>query len=97
LGLTVNDKVFYKFLYYVLSTIDFGEFVNEGAVPSVNQSQIGCINIALPTLKEQIKIVEILTKIDHQIEDLLLKWDKLQLLKKGLTKKLLTGKIRVMS
>jgi len=89
----IND--FYKYFYYYLQLIDFGKFVNEGAVPSVNQSQVGEIEVAVPPIPEQEKISNILTNIDNLIENKTYLLDSYNFLKKGLIQQLLTGKIRV--
>ncbi|MBC8389834.1 MAG: restriction endonuclease subunit S [Actinobacteria bacterium] len=47
---------FYKYFYYCLQLIDFGKFINEGALPSVNQSQISELKVAVPPIPEQKKI-----------------------------------------
>lgn len=86
---------FYKYFYYCLQLIDFGKFVNEGALPSVNQSQVGEIEVAVPPIPEQKKISNILTNIDDLIENKIYLLDSYNLLKKGLMQQLLTGKIRV--
>lgn len=56
------------FLYQVLLTVDFGLFVQPGAVPSVNQSQVSGIVIPDFTLDEQRRIAAILSAMDEQIE-----------------------------
>ncbi|HCI29111.1 MAG TPA: restriction endonuclease subunit S, partial [Fervidobacterium sp.] len=43
----------------------------------------------------QQKIADILSSVDDQIEEYQTKKEKLEMLKKGLMQKLLTGKIRV--
>lgn len=78
------------FLYYVLSEIDFSDFVQLGAVPSVNQSQISDISFNLPKTNEQAKIVEILSTVDQAIEQTEALIAKQQRIKTGLMQDLLT-------
>ncbi len=60
-----------QWLTYALSLLNFNSLVNPGAVPSVNQSQVGMMPIPLPPLPEQEAIVKRLDeetgKIDRAI------------------------------
>ena len=51
--------------------------------------------VTLPPIKEQQKIVEVLTSVDEKLEVLSEKKTTYQELKKGLMQQLLTGKVRV--
>ena len=51
--------------------------------------------MVLPSIKEQEKIVLILSEIDEKIDGYENRREKLEELKKGLMQQLLTGKIRV--
>ena len=53
------------------------------------------LSIPLPPISEQKQIAEILSNIDSQINEEKLNKKNLELLKKGLMQKLLTGQIRV--
>ena len=46
-----------EWLRYTMSLLNFNYFVNPGAVPSVNQSQVSSMKIPLPSLPEQWEIV----------------------------------------
>ena len=83
------------FLYYLMLAIDFAKLVQEGAVPSVNQSDLGRFKISYPMLKEQQKIATVLTNADKEIELLEQQLADLQQEKKALMQVLLTGKKRV--
>ena len=83
------------FLYYLMLAIDFAKLVQEGAVPSVNQSDLGRFKISYPMLKEQQKIATVLTNADKEIELLEQQLTDLQQEKKALMQVLLTGKKRV--
>jgi type I restriction enzyme S subunit len=52
-----------NWLLWVLSICDFSLLVNPGAVPSVNQEQVGNIKLPLPSPNEQAKIEKFL---DHE-------------------------------
>ena len=83
------------FLYYLMLAIDFAKLVQEGAVPSVNQSDLGRFKISYPLLQEQQKIATVLTNADQEIELLEQQLADLQQEKKALMQVLLTGKKRV--
>ena len=88
-----------KWLRYALSLLDFNALVNPGAVPSVNQSQVGMMPIPLPPLPEQEAIVERLDretgKIDRAIE---VKRRQIELLRERrqiVIGEVVTGKVKV--
>jgi type I restriction enzyme, S subunit len=60
-----------EYLYLALCKVDFSRFVQEGAVPSVNQEQVAIVELSLPPLPEQKKIAEILCAIDKAINKIL--------------------------
>lgn len=62
---------------------------------NINANNIKALKIVLPPLKEQEKIVEILSSVDDQIDIYEQERAKYEELKKGLMQQLLTGKIRV--
>jgi type I restriction enzyme S subunit len=88
------------FLYHFLCAIDFGDFVQDGALPSVNQEQIGSIKIPDMNKGEQRRIAEILDTIDEAIQKTEALISKLKAMKRGLLHDLLTrgldknGKLR---
>ncbi len=84
-----------EFLYQVMLAIDFARFVQEGAVPSVNQTDLARFKINFPTIKEQQKIATVLTNADKEIELLEKQLTDLKQEKKALMQQLLTGKRRV--
>lgn len=61
----------------------------------INAETIKSLKIPLPTLSEQKKIIEIISKLDLQKMMFFNRKSKLENLKKGLMQKLLTGQIRV--
>ena len=88
------------FLYHFLSSIDFANFVQTGALPSINQSVLGEIEIPDFILSEQRTIAEILSAIDQTIEKTEALIHKYQQIKAGLMHDLFTrgltadGKLR---
>jgi type I restriction enzyme S subunit len=83
------------FFYQLMLAIDFAKFVQDGAVPSVNQSDLAKFKISYPSLEEQQKIATVLTSADKEIELLEQQLSDLKQEKKGLMQQLLTGKRRV--
>jgi len=95
MGAIANEKTKVDYLYYFLLTIDFRTFVQDGAVPSINQSQVGNILVSLPSVAEQQQIALILISIDEQIDAHQTKLTALTKLKSALMQQILTGKTRV--
>ena len=67
-AIPIGSKVKSKFLYYYLTTLDFGKFSQESAIPSVNQKILGSLLFMLPPLPEQKAIAGILENWDKAIE-----------------------------
>ncbi len=63
-----TDKVFGKFLYYYLITMDFAGMNVGSAVPSMTSKVLNEININLPSIDNQKKIAHILSTLDDKIE-----------------------------
>jgi type I restriction enzyme S subunit len=84
-----------KFLYWLMSRIDFRRLVQDGAVPSVNQSQLEEIVIALPNTSEQKDIAVRLDFLASVIEEKTAVRDAMVSVRAGLLQDLLTGKVRV--
>ncbi|HAT1810355.1 TPA: restriction endonuclease subunit S, partial [Legionella pneumophila] len=84
-----------NFLYQILLLIDFAKLVQEGAIPSINQSDLSAFKIHYPDISEQQKIAIVLSTADREIENIKQKLDCLQQEKKALMQQLLTGKRRV--
>ncbi|EFI64707.1 MULTISPECIES: restriction endonuclease subunit S [Bacillus cereus group] len=66
-----------------------------GAQPNISLKQIGDFKIPKPTLREQKRIVDILSSVGEKIQREKVKLDTLQTIKTGLMQSLLTGEIRV--
>lgn len=65
----VNDKIVIpKFLYYVLFLIDLSRY-NEGtSIPSLRTETLNSLDLPIPNLDYQNRVLSILSKIDKKIE-----------------------------
>lgn len=98
--LRANQCLNKQYLYYMLLTTYMRHMAQVIAKPAVNQASISTrdlkkIKIPLPPLPEQQKIAEVLSTWDKAIEKQSQLIEKLELRKKGLMQKLLTGKKRL--
>ena len=86
-----------EYLYYALLFITdkIKILANEQAVPIINKSDFERIKLAIPPLKEQTKIAEILSTWDEAIEKQSKLIKKLELRKRGIMQRLLTGRTRL--
>ncbi len=65
-----SDQSNHKFLYYAILNVDFKRHYRAGrAVPSINESEIGNIPIAYPSLSEQTQIANFLDRKTEQIDE----------------------------
>jgi type I restriction enzyme S subunit len=90
-----NDKT--EYLYYALlfTTGRIKMLAGEQAVPIINKSEFENIKLAVPPMEEQRKIAEILGVWDEAIEKQSRLIEKLELRKRGLMQRLLTGRTRL--
>ncbi|MGZ0879603.1 restriction endonuclease subunit S [Priestia megaterium] len=79
-----------KYIYYLFQTINWYRYNEATGVPSLSASNISNIDFLCPPLKEQQKIVEILSTLDEKIENTERIIEKMKKLKKGLMQQLLT-------
>lgn len=69
MGFMVNTvKAQARIILYALSTLNFAEVVNPGAVPSLNENQIGQFYLSIPPLSKQRQIAKYLDKETEQID-----------------------------
>lgn len=83
------------FLYYAFCTIDMADYVQPGAVPSINQRTIGQIMLPVPDRAVQNEFVETMRDLDVAIEgqsDVLV---QLTAAKQSVMSDLLSGRVRV--
>ncbi len=83
------------FLALYLEFINLNRLSNRTGQPKLTQSRVSSIDIIIPPLDEQKKIADILLTVDKKIQKEEEHKDNLELLKKGLMQKLLTGEVRV--
>lgn len=67
MGLVSGPSILSEFLFLFMETIRLGDYVQPGAVPSVNNRIVGDIQIDLPTLRDQERIVELVSSMDEAI------------------------------
>jgi type I restriction enzyme S subunit len=98
IGLIVK-KCHLMWAYYLMCILDFARLANPGAVPSINEQQIGEMTIPIPPYNEQEKIAEFIdieiTKIDALITKIRGSIDKLKEYRTALISAAVTGKIDV--
>jgi restriction endonuclease S subunit len=63
-----GNKVLYKYLYYILSSIDAKDISLNDGYPSIRIQHLQDINIPLPSLKEQQKIVKSIQQKEKEIQ-----------------------------
>lgn len=83
------------FIYQLMLAVDFAKLVQDGAVPSINQSDLASFKVTFPCVEEQQRIAAVLSIADHEINTLQQKLYALKKEKKALMQQLLTGKRRV--
>jgi type I restriction enzyme S subunit len=83
------------YMKYWFDSIKLSKYIQVGALPSYNASDLAIIKLNLPSLSEQKAIAEVLTMADNEIATHRKKLDALRLQKRGLMQQLLTGKTRV--
>lgn len=94
-----NNLVRPKYLFYFTRSHMFRQYIFSIAMTltmtTIRQPDLEKAPILLPPIDEQQKILLILSDLDTTLEQLEKKVTQLELLKKGLMQKLLTGQIRV--
>ena len=96
MGFTLIDvQGYYKFFYYLLLNIHFGNFVEATALPSLDQRHIAKLKFGIPKIEEQTAIAKVLSDMDSEIEALEKKLNKYKKVKQGMMQELLTGKKRL--
>lgn len=87
-------NVFPKWVLYKFDTINWLKYNEASGVPSLSKQTIYNIDIAIPPLKEQEKIAEILSYYDEAIEQQELLIEKEKDFKKGMMQKIFSQEIR---
>jgi len=91
----IKGIIISEFLMHYLNFTDLTPFITGSTRPKLNQEAMKKIPIALPSIIEQMKIAEILSKVDDAIKNIDNAIAGLERLKRGLMDLLLTGKVRV--
>ena len=91
----LSDKIDPKWLFNVFQTINWYYYNEASGVPSLSGSTISAIKLAFPPIQEQQKIASILSTWDIAIDNCKNTIENLKIRNKGLSQKLLTGKMRV--
>jgi len=85
-----------KYLYYLLSTINWRSLATGSGVPTLNRNDVHKLILPIPSLiQEQSRIASALTSIDNLIASLDKLIEKKKNIKKGTMQQLLTGKKRL--
>ena len=65
MGLVPDQRIVPKFLYFWMQTVDISRWASDsGAVPSIRKSTVEAVEMPVPSLAEQSRIVEILDTFD---------------------------------
>lgn len=71
MGLIPSELLNPRFLFFWMQTIDLSKLaLDSGAVPSIRKSEMGNLQVPVPPLDEQERIVTILDKFDALVNDL---------------------------
>lgn len=77
MGMLVNEENDTRFVLFAMSLVRFDLIANPGAVPSLNASQIGNFQLALPPPEEQTAIAAFLDRETAKIDALVTEQEKL--------------------
>lgn len=96
-GIITKEEIDNRFLEYYLRTRKehFNSVATQSAQKNINLETLRPYPVPIPPKPEQIKIAEILSSVDEELEKETAQKTTLENLKKGLMQVLLTGKIRV--
>jgi type I restriction enzyme S subunit len=71
MGLTPGNQVHPRFLFFWMQTVDLTRLAHDsGAVPSIRKTEMAQLQIPVPPLEEQARIVAILDQFDALVNDL---------------------------
>ncbi|QOP46052.1 restriction endonuclease subunit S [Sulfurimonas paralvinellae] len=97
--MNVNDRILKQFLFYTLKSSTILRYflleLTGTTIRNLSLKTLRNTKIPLPPLEEQKQIAEILSTADEKLENLKVKKESFEELKKGLMQKLLTGEVRV--
>ena len=91
-----NTNIDKLFFYFLLTKQDFSSCITGSGQPQIVRKPLSEFELSFPKEKsEQIRIAQILSDMDAEIEALEKKLDKYKMLKQGMMQNLLTGRIRL--
>ena len=94
-----NNSFFPLFLYYILTSRIFDEFLVKlqagSTISHLYQKDFINFSFMTPKYKEQLAIAQILSDMDAEIEQLEEQLNKYKMIKQGMMQELLTGRIRL--
>lgn len=88
MAFTPNSLITVDFASAILNKIRLSRYAQVGALPSYNASDLRTLRTNIPTKKEQQKIADFLSTIDHKIEAVGEQISKIDTFKKGLLQKM---------
>jgi type I restriction enzyme S subunit len=89
-----NEGFLFQHLHYQKFVDKVIEKCTGTSYPSINSTDLSCIEICLPELKEQTKIANFLTAVDDKLSQLKKKKSLLEEYKKGLMQKIFSQELR---
>ena len=95
MAITPNDLVCGDYLYFKITYEQLFRIADTSTIPQINNKHIIPYKICLPPIEEQRKIAEILGAWDEAIEKQSRLIEKLELRKRALMQRLLTGRTRL--
>ena len=95
MAITPNELITSEYLYYKIQQEKLFKIADTSTIPQINNKHIIPYKICLPPVEEQRKIAEILGVWDKAIELQARLVDKLELRKRALMQRLLTGRLRL--
>lgn len=63
-----NEKCLLEYLYYLFNVTDISGYITGSAQPKLSQASLNAIELELPPVQEQAKVVSILSALDDKIE-----------------------------
>jgi type I restriction enzyme S subunit len=71
MGLIPGNQINPRFLFFWMQTVDLTKLAHDsGAVPSIRKSEMEMLQVPVPPLEEQERIVSILDRFDALVNDL---------------------------
>lgn len=63
-----NEKCLIEYLYYIFNITDISGYITGSAQPKLNQANLNAIELEIPPIQQQEKVVTILSALDNKIE-----------------------------